>query len=124
MKRELAWVTLAALAMAGAALAQTPNNKDGAKKQAPGGSAEAVQRGKIVFDKKCAICHYATSEAKKIGPGLKGLNKRGTFSVSGKAVTDDSVREWIENGDNLMPPFKDVLSAEDLRDLIQYVRTL
>jgi mono/diheme cytochrome c family protein len=124
VKRELAWVTLAALAMAGAALAQTSNNKNGAKNQAPGGSAEAAQRGKIVFDKKCAVCHYATSEAKKIGPGLKGLNKRGTFSVNGKTVTDESVREWIENGDDLMPPFKDVLSAEDLRDLIQYVRTL
>jgi cytochrome c len=93
-------------------------------KKANGANPAAVGRGKAVFQQKCALCHYDTSDQKKIGPGLKGLNKRGTFSVNGTKISDDSLRVWIENGDQLMPPFKDQLEPGQLKDLIAYVRTL
>ena len=94
-----------------------------AKKSAPPNSA-AVARGKTLFQQKCAICHYDTSDQKKIGPGLKGLSKRGTFSVNGNKITDDSLKTWIENGDQLMPPFKEALEPEQIKDVITYVKTL
>lgn len=94
-----------------------------AKKSAPPNSA-AVARGKTLFQQKCAICHYDTSDQKKIGPGLKGLSKRGTFSVNGNKITDDSLKTWIENGDQLMPPFKEALEPEQIKDVIAYVKTL
>jgi cytochrome c len=108
-----------ALACAGALLAQ-----DSGKKSSGGANAAAVARGKTLFQQKCSICHYDTSDQKKIGPGLKGLNKRGTFSVNGNKITDDSLKTWIENGDNLMPPFKDVLEPAQIKDVIAYVKTL
>lgn len=123
MKRQFGWIAVAALALAGVTLARASAPGDGKKKQAPADS-ESVQRGKAVFDKKCAVCHSATSEAKKIGPGLKGLNARGTFSANGNKVTEESLKAWIENGNNLMPPFKDVLNADEVRDVIRYVKTL
>ena len=83
-----------------------------------------MARGKEVFDKKCAVCHYADSDAKKIGPGLKGLSKRGTFSVNTNKVTDETLKNWIENGDTLMPPFKDALEEAQIKDVIAYVKTL
>ena len=97
--------------------------QDTSKKTAASASA-SVTRGKAVFQQKCALCHYDTSDQKKIGPGLKGLNKRGTFSVNGNKITDDSLKTWIENGDQLMPPFKDQLEPAQLKDVIAYVRTL
>ena len=87
------------------------------------GSA-AVARGKDTFQKKCAICHYADSDAKKIGPGLKGMYKRGTFTVNGNKITDESLKTWIENGDSLMPPMKETLEADQIKDVIAYVKTL
>jgi mono/diheme cytochrome c family protein len=111
-------------AVAGAAFAQDPDAKPPAKKSAGGGSAAAAARGKEVFDKKCGVCHYADSDAKKIGPGLKGIGKRGTFTVNNNKVTDESLRTWIENGDNLMPPFKEVLEAPQIKDVVAYVKTL
>ena len=87
-------------------------------------SAAAVKRGKDVFQQKCSVCHYDNSEQKKIGPGLKGISKRGTFSVNGNKITDDSLKTWIENGDQLMPPFKDVLEPGQIKDVIAYVKTL
>ena len=87
-------------------------------------NAAGVKRGKDIFQQKCSVCHYDNSDQKKIGPGLKGLSKRGTFSVNGNKITDDSLRAWIENGDQLMPPFKDVLEAGQIKDVIAYVKTL
>ena len=102
----------------GAVLVQAATTKTAAP------SAAAVARGKTVFQQKCSVCHYDNSEQKKIGPGLKGLSKRGTFSVNGNKITDDSLKAWIENGDQLMPPFKDVLEAGQIKDVIAYVKTL
>ena len=114
---------IAALAVAGAVLAQDPPPaKAPAKKAASSGAAAA--RGKELFDKKCGICHYADSDAKKIGPGLKGISKRGTFTVNNNKVTDETLKTWIENGDTLMPPFKDVLEPAEIKDVIAYVKAL
>ncbi len=93
-------------------------------KKAGGANAVAVGRGKAVFQQKCAPCHYDTSDQKKIGPGLKGLNKRGTFTVNGNKISDDTLKTWIENGDQLMPPFKDVLEPAQIKDIVAYVKTL
>ena len=87
-------------------------------------NAAAVARGKTLFQQKCSVCHYDTSDQKKIGPGLKGLSKRGVFSVNGNKITDDSLKTWIENGDQLMPPFKDALEPGQIKDVIAYVKTL
>ncbi len=102
---------------AGMLLAQSSGKKTSA-------NAAAVARGKSLFQQKCSICHYDTSDQKKIGPGLKGLSKRGTFSVNGNKITDESLKTWIENGDQLMPPFKDVLEPDQIKDVIAYVKTL
>jgi mono/diheme cytochrome c family protein len=109
-----------ALAVTGAALAQTKTTK----KAAAGKDAAAVARGKDVFQQKCSTCHNDTSDAKKIGPGLKGIGKRGTFTVNNNKVTDETLKAWIENGDSLMPPFKDVIDDNQIKDVIAYVRTL
>ncbi len=87
-------------------------------------NAAVVARGKTIFQQKCTICHYDKSEQKKIGPGLKGISKRGTFSVNGNKITDESLKTWIENGDQLMPPFKEALEPSQIKDVIAYVKTL
>jgi len=114
----------AALAFAGAVFAQDPPPAKKQAKKSGNGDAAAVARGKEIFDKKCGICHYADNDQKKIGPGLKGLYKRGTFTVNNNKVTDETLKTWIENGDTLMPPFKDVLEPAQIKDVIAYVKTL
>ncbi len=123
MNRNFMMLGMAALAVAGALLAQdAPPAKAPAKKAASSGAAAA--RGKELFEKKCGICHYADSDAKKIGPGLKGISKRGTFTVNNNKVTDETLKTWIENGDTQMPPFKDVLEPAEIKDVIAYVKAL
>ena len=127
MKRNYLILGIATLAVAGAVLAQDPpaTPPAAAKKTAShSGAAGSAAKGKEIFDKKCALCHFADKDTKKIGPGLKGIGKRGTFTVNGSKVTTESLTNWIENGDSLMPPFKDVLEAPEIKDVVAYVKTL
>jgi mono/diheme cytochrome c family protein len=126
VNRNFVAVAIAVLAVAGVVMAQDSPDKAPAKKSSSSSasSAAAAARGKEVFDKKCGVCHYADSDAKKIGPGLKGIGKRGTFTVNNNKVTDESLKTWIENGDTLMPPFKEVLEAPQIQDVVAYVKTL
>jgi cytochrome c2 len=110
------------LACAAALVAQDQPAKKASSGGKGGGAAAA--RGKDVFEKKCSICHYAESDAKKIGPGLKGLSKRGTFTVNNNKVTDENLKTWIENGDSLMPGLKDSMEPAQIKDVIAYVKTL
>lgn len=82
-----------------------------------------VARGEEIYDAECAICHYSRSTLKKIGPGLKGLTTRGKFA-DGRKVDDEGLRRWIENGGKDMPGFRQTLSAEKIRELIAYLKTL
>src|ERR1700721_1521890 len=123
VKRNHLLVGIAALGLCGFAFAQ----EQPTKKAGPGGAGKtsaAAARGKEIFEQKCAVCHYADSDAKKIGPGLKGISKRGTFTVNNNKVTDETLKTWIENGDSLMPPFKDVLDEQQIKDVVVYVKTL
>jgi len=124
VKRNYLILGIASLAVAGALLPQDPPAKTTPKKNASHGAAGSVARGKEVFEKKCAMCHFADSDAKKIGPGLKGISKRGTFTVNGNKVTTDSLTTWIENGDSQMPGMKDTLEPQQIKDVVAYVKTL
>lgn len=124
MKRNYLVLGMALLGMSVAVLAQDSSPTKSAPKKTTGKSSGSATKGKEVFDQKCGICHFADSDAKKIGPGLKGISKRGTFTVNNNKFTEESLKTWIENGDSLMPPFKDVLDEAQIKDVIAYVKTL
>ena len=86
--------------------------------------SEAATHGKANFDTKCAICHNADSTDKKIGPGLKGLYARGVMADGTTKVTDESVTERIEVGKVPMPGFKDMLKPEEIKEIVEYLKTL
>jgi len=124
VKRNFLILGMAILGVGGALLAQDEPAKTPPKKASGHAAAGSAVKGKDVFTQKCAMCHFAESDAKKIGPGLKGISKRGTFTVNGNKVTDDALKTWIENGDTMMPPFKDVLEPAQIKDVVAYVKTL
>jgi cytochrome c len=122
--RKLLILGTTVLVIATAVLAHDPPAQDGTKKAGSHSAGGSATRGKQIFEQKCAICHFADKTEKKIGPGLKGMSKRGTFSVNGNKVTTESLKTWIENGDSQMPGMKDLLDATQIRDVVAYVKTL
>lgn len=81
-----------------------------------------VAKGKTVFD-QCAICHNVDSDEEKMGPSLKGLFHKAKMK-NGHAVNEESVRAVIKAGGNGMPGYEDLLSAEEMDNLIAYLKTV
>ncbi len=96
MKRDYLVLGIVTLAVAGALLAQEQPKKAALKNAASHDAAGSAARGKEVFDKKCAMCHFADSDAKKIGPGLKGISKRKTFTVNGNKVSHYGIPDNVD----------------------------
>ncbi|HEV8385267.1 MAG TPA: cytochrome c [Candidatus Acidoferrales bacterium] len=129
MKKTATILLTAALSLmaAGLAIAQSSEKKTivktAEKKEEPRNAKSNALKGKAVFEEQCAICHFSASNEKKIGPGLKAIYRTGKFA-NGKKVDDASMRAWIENGGVDMPSFKDSLTAQQIADLLAYLRTL
>jgi cytochrome c len=120
--------TIAALllALTGSSLIFAAPQKSPLPAQKSGASVinpAAISSGQKVYAKQCEICHYATSKAKKIGPGLANIYPSGKFS-NGKKVDDAAMRVWIESGGKDMPGFKESLKPNEIRDLLAYLRSL
>jgi mono/diheme cytochrome c family protein len=107
-----------AIVFSPAASAQSPGKNSNTKSAA----AALDTQGKELFHEHCASCHFTDTTAQKIGPGLKGLYVRLTFS-DGKKVTDASLTKWIEVGGKNMPGFKETMKPEQIRELISYIKT-
>lgn len=93
-----------------------------------------AQRGRqLASDLGCFACH-STGAAVKVGPGWKGLYGRVETLSDGTTVTVDdayiarSVREpaaqVVKGFQNVMPPYAGKVSDDQLRDLIEYIKTL
>ncbi len=115
------------LMAAGLVFAQSGEKKGAVKlaekKEESKASKGSALRGRQLFEEQCAICHFSATNEKKIGPGLKAIYRNGKFA-NGKKVDDVSMRAWIENGGVDMPAFKESLSAQQIADLIAFLRTL
>jgi|SRR5277367_4767031 len=79
-------------------------------------------KGKEVFE-QCSGCHNADSTEKKMGPGLKGLFSKEKLA-SGKKPTYENILQQVEEGGNGMPGYKDLLSDQEKKDLMAYLKTL
>ena len=58
-----------------------------------------------------------------MGPGLKGLFKKEKMQ-NGKKPTEENVRGLINAGGNGMPAYEELLSKEELGDLLAYLKTI
>ncbi len=97
-----------------------PQDNGGAKQGDPA-------KGKEVFEANCAICHEVTDED-KVGPGLKGISKKGPHKLSDgtehKDHSPDVLRKQIVEGGGSMPPVGSSLSEDDVNNVIAYLQTL
>ena len=78
-------------------------------------------RGAVVFEAKCARCHFPTSTRPLHGPGLQALTKLPAMP-SGAPPTDERLTEVILHGRQMMPATP--LTDDQLRDLLAYLHTL
>jgi mono/diheme cytochrome c family protein len=83
----------------------------------------SIERGRTVFESRCAACHDARSTRTIVGPGLQGLFKSPKLPISGHPATAESIRFQLKQPLGQMPSFA-YLSPDEVEDLIAYLNTL
>ena len=78
--------------------------------------------GAAVYKAKCASCHGPDGKGEtSIG---KSMKLRGLGSADIQKITDADLTKVISDGKGKMPAYKGKLSAEEIKALIAYIRTL
>jgi mono/diheme cytochrome c family protein len=79
-------------------------------------------RGALVYQVKCARCHYPTTTRPLNGPGLQALTKIKAMP-SGAPPTDERLTAVILHGRGMMPSTPQ-LTDDQISDLLAYLHTL
>ena len=80
--------------------------------------------GRQIYDNHCDRCHRPYSTKGKKGPGLKSVFKNKYLPQTGLPANDERVTDIIRNGRPDMPGYGQVLSSQDIQDLLAYMHTL
>ena len=80
--------------------------------------------GRRLYDNYCDRCHAPYSSRGRQGPPMKGLFKRQYMPLSGMPANDDRVGDIIRLGRNKMPGYSQVMTQQQIEDLLAYMHTL
>jgi mono/diheme cytochrome c family protein len=80
--------------------------------------------GRQIYDNYCDRCHEPYSSRGRQGPSMKGVFQRQDLPMSGMPANDDRVTDIVRLGRNKMPGFAQVLSQQQINNLLAYLHTL
>lgn len=80
--------------------------------------------GRKIYDNYCDKCHEPYSSRGKKGPSLKGVFKQQYLSLSGLPANDDRLTEIVKFGRAKMEGFGQVMTDQQIKDLLAYLHTL
>ncbi|MGD0214486.1 MAG: cytochrome c [Terriglobales bacterium] len=115
--RRVAVVTLAFLALAGCEVQRR-------KSDAELGLNPQQAEGRRLYDNYCDRCHEPYSSRGKKGPSMKGVFKRQYLDLSGLPANDERVADIIKFGRAKMEGFNQVMTDQQIKDLLAYLHTL
>ena len=89
--------------------------------QTQSSSGAQAGTGKEIFTRKCELCHGSDGAGTPVGKSLKVADLR---SALVQKKSDADLSHVISQGKNSMPGFSNDLSADDIKAVLSYVRTL
>ncbi|HKQ60341.1 MAG TPA: cytochrome c [Candidatus Polarisedimenticolaceae bacterium] len=84
------------------------------------GVRAAEPDGKALYDAKCSICHGKDGVAKPMAKGSANLND----PKWQEATSMETIEKTVTEGKNKMPGLKGKLTAEEIKAIATYVKTL
>jgi mono/diheme cytochrome c family protein len=80
--------------------------------------------GRKLYDNYCDRCHEPYSSRGRKGPSLKGVFKHQYLSQSGLPANDERMTDIVKYGRAKMEGFGQVMSEQQIKDLLAYLHTL
>ncbi len=80
--------------------------------------------GRRLYDNYCDRCHEPYSSRGKKGPSLKSVFKKQYLSLSGLPANDDRMTDIVKYGRAKMDGFGQVMTDQQIKDLLAYLHTL
>jgi mono/diheme cytochrome c family protein len=80
--------------------------------------------GRKLYDNYCDRCHEPYSSHGKKGPSLKSVFKHQYLSLSGLPANDERMTDIIKYGRAKMEGFNQVMTDQQIKDLLAYLHTL
>jgi len=88
-------------------------------------TADSLQRGHVLFDLTCAICHGPTGVGDgKVGAFFAPTKPANLTSPAVQNLSPNQLFAIITQGAGLMPPLAENLTVQERWDVINYVHTL
>lgn len=83
---------------------------------------DELARARTNFAKNCTVCHGEKAEGGRVE--VEGRKLKVPSLREGHALdhTDEKFVKQISEGDDEMPAFKDKLSAEEIKELVRFIR--
>jgi mono/diheme cytochrome c family protein len=110
MKTTRKWIAtvIAAIVLAGITLLSVP--------------AQAQNGGEALYKAKCVACHGADGKGETAVGKANKVRDLGSADVQGQS--DDAIAGIIGNGKGKMPAYGKSLKADQIKDLVAYIRSL
>jgi len=80
--------------------------------------------GRKLYDNYCDRCHEPYSSRGKKGPSMKGVFKHQYLPLSGLPANDDRITDIVKYGRAKMEGFSQVMTDQQIKDLLAYMHTL
>ena len=83
-----------------------------------------LQKGRYLYLQNCSICHEINkAETGKLGPSLFRMYQNEKLPFSGGTPSEEYFRIKVMFGGDVMPPYVNRLSEEEIRLLSDFVRS-
>jgi mono/diheme cytochrome c family protein len=130
MKRISLVLTCAALALVGIACTETatptntsaPTTTASPAAAASPASTDEFARARTNFTKNCEACHGPAGEGGTVTIEGKRLRVPSLKAAHAVKHTDDELLKIVTNGEEEMPAFGEKISAEEITELVRFVR--
>jgi len=87
-------------------------------------NAAATDSGKVLYQKNCVVCHGTGGKGDGVAAAGLSMKPADHTSPNVQLQTDGSLWYELSNGHAPMPAYKNVLTAKQRWELINYIRTL
>lgn len=130
MKVFLLALTCVALTLVGVACTETatptnsstPGRSASPTAAAPTASVDEFANARTNYGKNCEGCHGPTGEGGLVKVDNKQIKVPSLHAEHAIKHTDEEMIDFITNGHEAMPAFKDKLRPEEITELVRFVR--